>query len=199
MELATGGDGLRNGHGDRVVVEDAYLYPLLKSSDLANARHHGGRMMLVPQQRAGEETGSIQHKAPATWRYLEAHGDQLDARRSVIYRKRPRFSVFGIGPYSFTPWKVAISGFYKRLAFTCVGPINGRPVVFDDTVSFLPCETEDEARHLCALLNSDVARAFYESMIFWSDKRPITVALLRRLDLSTLAACGSLGGVTGGG
>ena len=33
----------------------------------------------------------------------------LDNRKSSIYNKRPRFSIFGIGDYSFSKWKVAIS------------------------------------------------------------------------------------------
>lgn len=122
-----------------------------------------------------------------TWAYLQSHGERLAARRSRIYRGRPAFSIFGVGAYTFASWKVAISGFYKRLEFACVGPHEGRPVVFDDTVTFLPCADEAEARSLCAMLNSAPARGFYGSMISWSDKRPITAALLRRLDLSALA------------
>ena len=85
------------------------------------------------------------------------------------------------GAYSFAPWKVAISGLYKKLAFACVGPVDGRPVVFDDTVSFLPFQTEAEARAWLAiwLNSSDLAQTFLGSMIFWTDKRPITAAVLR--------------------
>jgi len=61
-------------------------------------------------------------------------------------------------------------------------------VVFDDTVYFLPCHSEGEAAFLSDLLNSAAARDFYGSMVFWADKRPITVDLLRRLSLAKLAA-----------
>ena len=108
-------------------------------------------------------------------------------RASSIYRDRPAFAIFGVGDYSFAPWKVAISGFYKKLAFVPVGPVNGKPVVFDDTSYFLPCETRQQAVFLAALLNSPVAQSFYSAFVFWDSKRPITAELLRRLDLRRLA------------
>ena len=63
------------------------------------------------------------------WGYLLAHADLLDARSSSIYRKRPRFSVFGVGPYTFAPWKVGISGFYKTLDFRAIGPVDQANIV----------------------------------------------------------------------
>ena len=113
-------------------LESEFLYPMLKSSELANGRELS-RYMLVTQKAIGEDTAAIAETPPLTWRYLESHGDTLDSRLSSIYRKRPRFSVFGIGEYSFAQWKVAISGFYKSLDFRVVAPCEGRPVVLDDT------------------------------------------------------------------
>ncbi|MGH2413367.1 MAG: hypothetical protein ACREPR_07040 [Brasilonema sp.] len=111
----------------------------------------------------------------------------MSKRSSSIYRNRPEFSIFGVGEYTFASWKVAISGFYKTLNFVQVGQIGRQPVVFDDTVYFLSCRSKSEAYFLAALLNSQPAREFLESMIFWSDKLPITIELLKRLNLQTLA------------
>jgi hypothetical protein len=188
MELAVGPGGYRNALGETVPLEDGYVFPMLKSSDVHNGGKAGGRVMLVPQRTVGGDTTSIQGAAPLTWNYLERHAAVLAARGSSIYRNRPAFSVFGVGDYSFAPWKVAISGFYKSLRFTPVPPCEGKPVVFDDTVYFLPCQSEAEATFLSDLLNSPTAKDFYGSMVFWSDKRPITVDLLRRLSLARLAA-----------
>jgi len=145
-------------------------------------------MMVVPQQFVGADTGYIRSKAPAKWEYLNRHAAHLNERGSVIYKNKPEFSVFGVGPYSFAPWKVAISGFYKKLHFAKIGPYNGRPIVFDDTVYFLPCWSEEEATFIETLLRSDAAQAFYRSMIHWDDKRPITVDILKRLSIEKLAA-----------
>ena len=93
----------------------------------------------------------------------------------------------GAGSYSFAPWKVAVSGFYKQLAFRSVAPVNGRPVVLDDTCYFLPCENEDEANYFEALLNSEAATGFFRSFVFRDAKRPITASLLASLDIGLLA------------
>ncbi|MBC6416549.1 MAG: SAM-dependent DNA methyltransferase, partial [Rhodospirillales bacterium] len=160
------------------------------SSDLGNRRvRETGLEAIVTQQRIGQATDYIRDDAPLTWHYLERHAAALDGRKSSIYRGKPRFSVFGVGDYTFTGWKVAISGFYKCLKFQVVGPINGKPAVFDDTIYFLSARTEAEARFLADLLNSKPCQEFLQSMVFWSDKRPITADLLKRADLEKLAAC----------
>lgn len=188
MELRKTEVGLKNGYGDLVEIESLCAFPLLKSSDLGNRRVKETRLeVIVTQQKVGQPTDYIQHDAPLTWRYLEKHATALDSRRSSIYRNKPRFSVFGVGDYTFTDWKVAISGFYKRLEFQVVGPIDGKPVVFDDTVYFLSAKTKVEATFLADLLNSKPCKEFLDAMVFWSDKRPITVDLLKRVDLKKVA------------
>ncbi|MFO0751903.1 MAG: N-6 DNA methylase [Thermodesulfovibrionales bacterium] len=188
MELERCSRGYKNGYGELVKLERDYVYPLLKSSDISNGNLRLGRKyMLVTQRFVGESTETIKRTAPATWRYLENHEDALAKRASSIYRNRPRFSVFGVGSYSFSPWKVAISGFYKKLAFKAVGPFEKKTVVLDDTVYFLPCWSESEAAFVAGLLNSQPARDFFDSIIFWSDKRPITIDILKKLDLHALS------------
>lgn len=188
MELERIGNTYRNGNGLTISLEDTYIYPLFKSSDIGNNRVTKCRKyLLVTQQCVGEDTAHIENDAPATWQYLQDNSDALAKRNSSIYRNRPRFSIFGVGDYTFAPWKVGISGFYKKLVFTAISPINGRPAVVDDTVYFLPCWSENEAKFLVEILNSSVAKEFLSSMIFWSDKRPITVELLKRLNIQALA------------
>jgi len=143
--------------------------------------------MLVTQRTPGDDTSVLGANAPQTWNYLIAHAPMLDARGSSIYKKRPRFSVFGVGPYTFAPWKVAICALYKKLAFQPVGPRDGRPVVFDDTVYYLSFDEENTARLAADILNSQVAARFLSAFIFWDNKRPITVDILNRLNLVHLA------------
>jgi len=188
MELRREGNRYRNGLGELVELEDAYLYPMLKSSDIAAGRTEcPANWMLVTQSAVNSATETIRELAPKTWAYLMEHAELLDGRRSSIYRKRPRFSVFGVGDYTFAPFKVAVSGLYKKLQFQVVGGYQGKPVVFDDTIYFLACQSRQEAELLASLLNSAPAREFYSAFIFWDSKRPITVDVLRRLDLRKLA------------
>lgn len=189
MELTETNGRFTNGRGESVDMEPDFLFPMLKSSDLNRPISDApARWMLVTQQTVGADTFQIREKAPKTWEYLSRHADLLGKRASTIYNNRPPFSIFGVGKYSFAPWKVAVSGFYKTLNFAVVGPRENKTVVLDDTCCFLSCESEGEARGLAGLLNSETAKDFFSSMIFWDAKRPVTIEILRRLDLQTLSS-----------
>lgn len=188
MELQVVDEVYLNKLGETHWLEGTHLYPMLKSSDIATiSRPVPSRWMLVTQQKVGEETRTIQLTAPSTWRYLQKYSVLLDKRKSSIYRNQPRFAIFGVGDYSFSPWKVAISGLYKQLHFAVIAPFMGKPVVLDDTCYFLACQCREEAELIAELLNSEVARQFYQSFVFWDAKRPITAKILQQLDLFALA------------
>ncbi|MEN8130682.1 MAG: N-6 DNA methylase [Pseudomonadota bacterium] len=188
MELEPFKDGYKNGIDEIIKCEEHYIYPLLKSSDVGNGRTNSYRkVVLITQKSVGEDTLQIKEFAPNTWKYLIEHREYLDKRRSSIYKNKPDFSVFGIGPYSFKQWKIAISGLYKKLKFNLVGPLDGKTVAFDDTVNFLSFDSEQEAKFIYRLVTSIPVIEFLESMMFWDEKRPITVQVLRRLSIKEVA------------
>ena len=87
MELRAAGKGnFRNGMGQIVALEEDCLYPLLKSSELANSRKSPSRYVLVTQKRLGEDTAWMERAAPRTWRYLQSNAAYLDRRASAIYK-----------------------------------------------------------------------------------------------------------------
>lgn len=187
MELSPQGEDYLNGNGETVAIEHDFVYPLLKSSDLGNGRIKPRRAVIVTQMTSGDPTSRIKELAPRTWQYLCENGGKLDARRSSIYKNRPRFAMFGIGPYSFAPWKVAISGLYKSFEFTVLPPSEGRPVMVDDTCYSIPCRSEAHAIILRKILSSEISMRFLKSLVFIESKRPITVDVLRRLSIVSVA------------
>ena len=187
MELRPENGFYINGLNQSVDLEPSYVFPLLKSSDVGNGRTTPRRSVIVTQRSTGEETSLIKHVAPKTWAYLEANADRLDSRRSSIYQNRPRFSMFGIGAYSFAPWKVAISGLYNSFRFVVISSEAGRPIMLDDTCYSIPCGSKEEASLIADLLNSDTSQQFLRSLVFSGSKRPITTDVLRRISLVALA------------
>jgi N-6 DNA Methylase len=189
MELERIQDALfQNGFGRKYTLEEKYLYPLLKSSDIGNSRTLDYRkLVLITQKSVGEDTITIQDRAPKTWQYLLEHESYLKNRKSSIYKNKPPYSICGVGSYSFKDWKIAISGLYKRLNFCLIKPLGGKSVIFDDIVNFLSFETEAEAKFIVGLLTSNPSLEFLESMIFWDEKRPITIDILKRLSLKAVA------------
>lgn len=186
MELRSIGGKLENGLGEPVDVETEFVFPLLKCTDVYKGTPVGRRSVIVPQRHLGDDTSSLASTAPKLWAYLNQHSAALDGRKSSIYTGRPRFSVFGIGPYSFAPYKIAISGLHKEPRFRLVGPSSDKPVMFDDTCYLLPFNDAEEALAVYGLLTSQVALSLLESLVFWDAKRPITKKLLSRLDLQVI-------------
>jgi hypothetical protein len=188
MELSRAEHGaLRNKLGEEVSIERDFLFPLLKCSDLANRRTEPERFVIVTQRKVGEDTKSIETQAPRTWRYLNAHRKAFEARKSSIYSSGIPFAIFGIGDYSFAPWKVGISGLHRAPHFALVAPADGKPVLFDDTCYFLPFDDEGEARITAEILNSRECLEFLACLSFTDSKRPITAELLQRLNIRALA------------
>lgn len=184
MELIFDGESLKNGYGEIVEIESRYCFPLIKSSDLANDRVHKIRkMVIVTQVKPNEDTKQIMYNAPQTWGYLNKYKNQLNARKSSIYKGKSEFSIFGVGDYTFTEWKIAISSMYKRLDFKLIGKLSGQTAVFDDTVNFIPCYSKDEAEFIITLLNSEITSDCLLSRIFWDNKRPITIEILNSINL----------------
>ena len=194
MELHGTTDGaIENSEGDRLVLEPDYVYPFLKCSDLANARTAPTRLVVVTQRFVGDDTSVIEGVAPKTWEYLQRHRARFEARKSSIYRGRVAFSLFGIGEYAFSPWKVAVSGLHRSLRFQLVGPIGGKPVFFDDACYYLSFDSESVARAVLDMLNSPICQRFLNTLVFPDAKRPITVDLLQRLNLAMIADSAGLG------
>ena len=188
------GEYLINGYGDPVRVEDSHVLPLLKCTDLHKGHVSSPlKRMIVSQHALGEDTSVLSTVAPSLWEYLNTHANVLDGRKSSIYRRRSRFSIFGVGPYSFAPWKVAVSGLHAAANFRLVPPSTGRPVVLDDTCYFLPFEQPEEAVVVHALLSSTGTRALLKALMFEQAKRPVTKKLLQQVDLLALLRAEDLG------
>ncbi len=60
-------------------------------------------------------------------------------------------------------------------------------MLFDDTCYFLSFADEKEARTVAEILNTPHCLDFMESLMFRDAKRPVTVELLQRLNLSAMA------------
>ena len=183
MELEREGNMFRNKLDETIDLEENLVYGLLKSSDLKSlVAHKPKKYTIVTQQNVGQKTDYI-IKYPKTYDYLQRHLDLFRSRKSTIYKKNPDFSIFGIGDYSFKPYKVAISGLYKTLHFTLVLP-DQKPVMLDDTCYFLGLDDLKSAVAIHALLNSEEVKTFLQSITFSDAKRMITKEVLMRIDFA---------------
>lgn len=185
LELHADGRRLRNGLDEIVDVEATHVYPLLKGADVnRDGAARVDRRVIVTQRDLRDDTHGLAQRAPKLWCYLCRHRERFAARRSSVYRGRPEFSMFGIGPYAFAAHKVAVSGLHKRASFRALSEIDGKPVLLDDTCYFVACSDAAQASAVAGSLNGSRVQAFISAVAFWEAKRPLTKRLLSRIDWS---------------
>lgn len=170
-----------------VHIESGLVFPLVKSSHFKKPiMHQFSKFVIVTQTKPKQDTSYIQSEYPLTWKYLNDNIESFNRRKSVIYKKSAPFSMFGIGDYSFAPYKVGLSGFYKKPLFCLLS--SSKPVMTDDTAYFLAFYNYDIAYSMMLLLNSKTVQKFLLSIAFLDNKRPYTVKLLSRLDIQKCIA-----------
>lgn len=182
MELDRKDNDFINKNKTAVRLENGLVFPLVKSSHFKKPIIHDfSKFVIVTQTKPKQDTAYIQKEYPLTWKYLNDNIESFDKRKSVIYKETAPFSMFGIGDYSFAPYKVALSGFYKKPLFCLL--YASKPVMTDDTAYFLAFYDYDIAYSMMLLLNSKTVQEFLLSIAFLDNKRPYTVKLLSRLDI----------------
>lgn len=92
--------------------------------------------------------------------------------------------MFGIGDYSYSEYKVGISGFYKKPLFSLLYNKEQleHPVMVDDTSYFISFDNYNDAYVCMVLLNTNCVQDFLYSISFQDAKRPYTKKVLQRLD-----------------
>jgi hypothetical protein len=185
MELERIDGGFRNQLGEEFELEEDLVYGILKSSDLkVDSIDTSRKYTIVTQKKIGQDTAQVLANLPKTRAYLECHKDYFLQRKSSIYNGKPMFSIFGVGDYSFKPYKVAISGLYKQTKFTLVKP-NGTVLLLDDTCYFIGFDTLEDAQNIQNELNKEEMQEFIQSFMFTDAKRAITKDLLMRICFNT--------------
>ncbi len=185
MEFEPYNDHFINGYNIDFNLENDLVYGLLKSSDLKGRQTNKYRKQtIITQRKIGQDTKYIERKYPLTYDYLKTNNAYFDKRKSSIYKGKPSFSIFGIGDYSFKPYKVAISGMYKTTHFTLVTTDkNDKPIMLDDTCYFIGFDDLYNAKIAHYLVNSDLVQQFLKSIIFTDSKRSVNKDILMRIDL----------------
>ena len=188
MEIEKADGFYTNTLKEEVELEEELVYGLLKSSDLkAEVVNKSRKFTIVTQKRVGQNTAHIRQNYPKTYNYLKHHQNLFAARKSSIYRNKPEFSIFGIGEYSFKPYKVAISGLYKTFHFTLILPQNEKTLMLDDTCYMLGFDDVEFAAYTYILLNAPISKRLLQAITFSDAKRTFTKDVLMRVDLRKAA------------
>ena len=187
IELTMHDGILYNGQKQVIQIENDIVFPLIKSSMFkAPIIHEFTKYIIVTQKKTREETRHLESELPLTWRYLYENIRLFQNRKSSIYYGAPLFSMFGVGDYSYSKYKVGVSGFYKQPLFSVLYSDDGKPVMTDDTSYFICFDKYDFAYVAMLLLNTKQVQRFLQSIAFIDAKRPYTKKVLERIDFSKI-------------
>jgi methylase of polypeptide subunit release factors len=144
-------------------LEPDLVYPLLRNRDVQCWKAQPSLYILMmqdPQTRRGLDATLVQQRYPKTWAYLKRFEKDLRERSgfqryftrkqgSQVIETAPFYSMFNVGEYTFAPWKVVWGRMGNRIEAAVVS--NAIP---QETISFVACNSEDEAHYIAALINS---------------------------------------------
>lgn len=146
----------------KVKIENDLIYPFLKPRNIKRWKTEGYVYGILPQKKHGENNESeLRVKYPMTYKYLYHFRDNLKHRASKWFKIAgfPFYSIFGVGDYSFAPYKVVWCCMTYSPNFAVVSDVNDeyigkKKVMCDNTIGYFSVNNESEAYYLCGILNS---------------------------------------------
>ena len=156
-------------------VESRLLYPLLRWLDVRRWSAVPRQHVILVQDAASRRPipeQILRAEFPLAHGYLLRFRDVLEKRQSGIIRRlmgRTAFyAMFGVGHYSLSRWKVVWRRMVREFTAAVAGEADAagvrRPMLPQETLTFIPCETELEAHYLCAMLNAPQTSARARSL-----------------------------------
>lgn len=109
-------------------------------------------------------------------------GDTLLSGTDVYLYRIPTTTISRVHSHTPSPFKIVISAMHKIPVFRLY-----TTQIPDDTCYYLPFATKTDAEVCCSLLDSNLCKEFLSTITFADAKRPITKAVLQRIDIGALA------------
>jgi len=154
-------------------IESDLVYPVLRGKDAKKWLPLHSVFVLMtqdPQTRVGFDEGWLKASLPQTYSYLRRFQPVLLERKSKVLPIPPFYSIYGVGPQTFSPYKV-VWGRVANEVNACVisssaTRFTGTPkLVLPFETIIIPLNDEQEAHYVCALINSSPARIVIKAYI----------------------------------
>lgn len=160
-------------HVDTVqaAIEPDLLYPLLRGKDVTRWATNPNMYILVVQdhqdQRSGIPEDVMKQTYPLTYRYLKQFEMTLAERADRKYYPpdSPFYTMRNVADYTFAPYKVVCREQASFFTVAVASQKDGKVMVPDHKVMFIPFEDELEAHFVCASLANSVAQFIVKSYV----------------------------------
>ena len=149
----------------QAAIEPDLLHPLLRGRDVSRWQVQPSAHILMvqdPEKRIGYEENWLSVEYPKTYAYLKRFEDVLWQRKSQPVRRLMKsgafYSMFAVGDYTFSPWKVVWRYISTEMTAAVVGSSLKQAIVPDCKLMLVPVESATEAYFVAGVLNSAVSR-----------------------------------------
>ncbi len=146
-------------------IESDLIYPLIRGRDVRRWYSQSSVYIVLtqdPQTRAGIPEDIMRLRYPKTYAFLKNFEKRLRTRSGFRLYFRPTdpfYSIYNIGPYTMSPYKVLFKDLSEVFQCVVVGPsednyVGSKTILPDVTLRLIPFDNNDEAHYVSALLNS---------------------------------------------
>lgn len=171
-------------------IEPNLIYSLIKPDNIKKWKVDGYYYILLPCKKDSENNESdLRVNYPNTYSYLNRFKKELLSRKSKWFKgeDKPFYSLFGIGEYTFKPFKVVWCCMSYKPNFSVVSKVTDKfigikPLIPDNTIGNISFDSEKEAHFVCAVLNSEKAKLLF-SMRSSKSKWGISIEMVKKIPI----------------
>jgi hypothetical protein len=156
----------------QTVIEADLVYPLVRGREAWRWHSQPSAHIILANRTdklAGLPEAELKSRWPKTFNYLKKfegssqHPVRGTLRGRALYKlffkpTDPFYSMFNVGPYTVSEWKVVFKDLSEVFQAAVIGPLESgptaKPVLADLTLRLIPINSGPEAYYLSALLNS---------------------------------------------
>lgn len=155
--------GKRKVQSVEMELEEELIYPLLRGRDLHRWHAMPSCSIILPHQKDDPSKGIPEARLitdfPKTYKYFDANfRESLKLRKSSALPKDTFYSIFGIGPYTFAPFKLVWKEQATELECAVISLFKEKIIIPDHKLMMIPFVDEFESHYVCSVLNSKPAR-----------------------------------------
>jgi len=176
------------------LIEPKHIFKLIRSGDLNRWLPTPTNYIIVPHTEQTDWQAIPEHKlrveSPKTYEYL-LHFKEMLLKRSaytLLRKGHPFYIMVDIRKNSFAPYKVAWKRMGDKINASVLSPmedkyIGKKPLIPQETISFIPLKQEDEAHYLCSILNSSEVTFLVKSFSQLGGKSFATPSILGQINI----------------
>lgn len=160
---------------ENFIVEEELLYPLLRGKDVKKWEIDNKYSIILPYYKKNKcfdnDYLKINYRKTYNYFYSDNHEFEEILKNRAIYIKylqgNPYHSVYNIGEYTFSPFKVVWKALASGMNAVTISKYENKIIIPDHNLVMVPFDDESSAYFLSGILNTEIVTNFVNAYISW--------------------------------